>query len=143
MISALEALIVYLETFTNLTALVGDRIAPRHRYKEKWTVGESGLVVRYDGGLNRRYTPEYSGRIEFNCYGKTVADAEKVYHELVAVQRAFQDSNRAQAVLDGPKTALIYLFDLISSPTMLHDADVEMPYLMVFAELQVAETAIA
>ncbi len=141
MISALRALMTYFLADAPLVVLVETRIAARHRYRDGWARGASALTVKYNGGLNKRYTPEFYGGVQLDCYGKTIADAEKIYHALVTLQRAFQAAGR-EVVTVGDDSALITLFDLVSAPTPLHDADVDMPYLMVFGEILVAEAVI-
>ncbi len=139
MIIALESAIAYLRGNAGLSALVGDRVADKHRFGVQsgdWPVPSSAVQVRYDGGGSELYLTVQVSRLEITCYGKSRYEATKVYNALVTACRA---STKVPVQTTQGK-ALVYWMNLVSAPSVWRDADVNVDGLLVFAEICVAET---
>lgn len=138
MIDPIAAVIAYLKADSGLDALVDGRVAVKHRYGEKWPVGETGLAVRADGGDPDVYVPEQRPRLELRIYGSSTVAVIKVYLELVRLSRA---TSRERVTLDGDDAFLQWLLPG-SGFSMLYDDEVGMDMGMVFFDACVGELGI-
>lgn len=135
MIDPLETVIAFLSEDASLEALVGDRIAAKHRYAETWTVGEAALVVRVDGGNPELYVPVQRVRIETQCYAASQVEAMEIWRRLVEISREIE----RWTVETGSGTALLHFFLQSSAPSLLWNDEVGMDFALCFFEVMVGE----
>ena len=138
-IDPLATVISYLQADAGLAALVGDRVAAKHRYGEAWEKGDAGLMVRLDGGRPERYLPVHTVRLELRCYAASQVEAVGIYLALLETARATEREMVGPATDGG--TALLYWFLPASGPSLLYDPDVGMDFCLAFFEAQVGELA--
>jgi hypothetical protein len=77
-------------------------------------------------------------RIEVRCYGATRPEAMAVYLAVVAFSR----KTHREVVETSQGHALLYWFLSDSGPSLLRDPDVGMDFVLFYARLAVAETAV-
>ncbi len=144
MIDPLECVIRWLQQDAALVALVGDRIAAKHRYPERvdvsgWSRDDAGLMVRLDGGIPSLYVAIQPIRLEIRCYASSQYLASRAWQRLVELSR----ETERQAVLTSTGSALLYWFHQSSGPSMLHDGQINLDFIMSFWDALVAEQEIA
>ncbi len=139
MIDPLETVIATLLLDEPLQALVGDRIAAKHRYGVEWTAGQAGIGVHLDGGEPDLYRPRQAVRIEVRMYAGSQAQAMKIWQRLVQISRYW--SGR-QAVNTSNGAALLYALYQASGPSLLFDQELGMDFALAFFEAVVAEGAV-
>lgn len=145
MIGPLEPIIKTALADAGISAEVGTRVAPRHKFGQAtndWkiddaTLGAKGLVIRLDGGLATRDVQRHVPRYEFRCYGGTVLETLEVWQAVKAWTRAF---NR-QTVASTGGTALIYHVTPETEPSTLIDPDLDLPYQMIFVNAEIREVS--
>lgn len=149
MIDPLEVVLRYLRTDGALTALVGDRIASKHRYGDAsraqagqgapyWNAGDAGVMVRLDGGDPELYGPLQNVRLEVRCYALSARDAMKVWRRLVELSR--ECDRLSVDTSDG--AGLLHEFLQASGPSTLHDGDVGMDFVLAFFNASISEEEI-
>lgn len=135
MIDPLEVVIKYLAGDAALTELVGTRIAAKHRYGTGWTVAQTGLMVRLDGGQPDIDATLQPIRIEARCYAPSQVEATAIWRRLVEITR---DTDR-RPVLTANGGGLLYRFNQSSGPSLLYDQDVKLDFVMCFFDALVSE----
>lgn len=138
MIDYLEAIIAYLRADTDLAALVSTRIAAKHKYGDGWTLGDSGMAVRADGGEPQHYVPIQMPRLEVRMYGNGTLAVMQVYQKLAALCR---NTDRNVVALTGDD-ALVHWLLPASGLSMLFDDETGMDMGMVFMNACVGELGI-
>ena len=137
MIDCLAAFIAFLGTDADLNTQTNGRIAAKHKFgmaeDALWPTPSKALQLTYDGGG----TPDaYAGmeraRLEARCYGGSQAEANQVYHRLLAICEGFQ---RVE-VSTGEGRALLYY--LVPDTTGQHDRDPDVQVDMVRVFLKAA-----
>ncbi len=139
MIDPLEAVIAYLGADAGVQALVGERVAAKHRYGAGWTTGQTGLTVGLDGGTPDIYVPMQEVRLETRAFAGSQAEAMRTWRELVKVARR---TNR-NAVATSAGMGLIYRLNQASGPSLLYDQDLGMDVALCFFEALVSELEVA
>lgn len=142
MIDPVEALLKLARADAGLIEVVDDRIAGEHRFGKgdgEWSIDQPALTLNWDGGVTEMYVEVQTPRIEARCYGKSFAEAAKVYAPLVSFSRSL---NR-ELVETSAGRALVYYANITQSPGRLIDPDAEVPLLLCFIEAAVAETVAA
>lgn len=142
MIDPLEAVLQLALADAGLQEIVDDRIAAEQRFGSDagdWSIDEPALTINWDGGGVELYVQVQTPRLEIRCYGKSFAEAAKVYAAVVDLMRSI---NR-ELVETTRGTALVYYVNLNASPGRLIDPDVSVPCLLVFADAAVAEAIAA
>lgn len=145
MVDALEALIAWAARDQDLATLLAaapgrPQVAAKHRFGDGWEIPSSALTLRYDGGgLADLYTQRQVPRIEARCYGASQAQAAGVYAALQVLARR---TERAR-VQTAQGLALIYWWNMVSTPSLLVDPDSKIDYVLAFMEAAVAEVAVA
>ncbi len=144
-IDAVEALISWLSERTEIQAVLPDigntgeiQIADEQQFGSgvaDWPVPSRAIQLSRDGGTPQIYLESDALRVEIRCYGKTYSDAQIVYSGLVKAIRSF---NR-ETVPTEFGLALIYIFNLSTSPSRFIDPDVQVPCLLIFADAEVSE----
>lgn len=135
MIDPLETVIKWLQQDAFLAALVGTRIAAKHRYGETWKATEPGLMVRLDGGTPDLYAAVQPIRLEIRCYAPSQPQAMAVWRRLVEISRATD----RRPVLTASGGGLLYFFNQSSGPSLLYDQEVKLDFTMCFFDALVAE----
>lgn len=140
MIDPLEPVLNYLMADSELAALVGDRIAAKHRYGKNgaWDAGQPGLTVLLDGGTPDIYAPVQTVRLEARAYAISQAEAMRIWRRLVMIGR--QTTRVTAPTSQGP--ALVYWLNQASGPSMLFDAATGMDTVIGFFEAAVGESAV-
>jgi hypothetical protein len=139
-IDVLDAVRALLLADPALAALVGDRVATKHRFHAGgWEIPGKAVVVRYTGGEAETYVRWQRPRLEFRCYGESAREAGKVYNALSDLTRAAT----RRVVTTGGGDALVYYLVLTSGPSLLYDPDVDVDMVLVFAEAAVAEQSVS
>lgn len=139
MISPLGTLIAYLRSYTDLTDVVDTRIAAQHDYDNAWDRSSPGVAITYATGQPDNYSLQFQGRMEMRCYGPTPAVADDVYRLTSDAIRAVQ---RGPVTLLDNSVALLQSITWDSGPSMVWDQDVDLPFVVVYLWLMVAETAL-
>lgn len=139
MIDPVEAVIQYLLDDAPMAALVGGRVAARQQYGEGWQLPNKALQVRLDSGQPELYVEDHLVRLELRAYGESHYEASKIWLRLVAISRALA---RATTVTS-QGTALVRTLLMDTVPSMLHDPDLDVDFLLWFMTARVAETAVA
>lgn len=137
-----EAVIAFLAADAGVQALVGARVASKHRYGEQtggWKVSETGLSVRLDGGTPDIDVPVQEIRLETMAFAVSQAGAMRVWRELVRVARR---TNR-NVVNTSAGKGLIYRLNQASGPSLLFDQDLRMDVALCFFEALVSELEVA
>lgn len=144
-VDAVEALINWLSERTEIQAVLPDigntgeiKIADEQQFGsgvKDWPVPSRAIQLSRDGGTPQIYLESDALRVEIRCYGKTYSDAQIVYSGLVKAIRSF---NR-ETVPTEFGLALIYIFNLSTSPSRFIDPDVQVPCLLIFADAEVSE----
>ena len=138
MLDPLEPVLNYLLQDTELTALVGNRIAAKHRYGKGWQTSQAALTVLLDGGTPDIYVPVQVVRLEMRAFAASQADAMQIWRRLIEIAR------RTQRVT-APTTqgnALVYWMNQASGPSMVFDQDIGVDSVLCFFEAAVGESAI-
>jgi hypothetical protein len=141
-IDPIEALIKLARDDAGLRDVVDDRIAGEQRFGKgsgRWSIDEPALALGWDGGTAEMYVEVQTPRVEARCYGKSFAEAAKVYAALVEFCRPL---NR-ELVETSSGLGLVYYANITTSPGRLIDPDVDVPLLLCFIEAAVAETTAA
>lgn len=144
MIDALAAIVKSLSTRSDIIALCGNRIAPKHKYSNKsvgdaWATPSKSIEIKYDpGGTPDIYIPVQDVRLQAACYGEDEYQASRVYGSLV---NATRNSNRVTSTTSNG-TALIYWITLDGTPESDFDESVSMPYIRVYLTARVSEIAV-
>lgn len=138
MIDPLEVVIAFLQRDTDLAALVGDRIASKHRYGETWTRGDASIAVRLDGGNPNLYVPLETMRLEVRCFGASAHEAMRIWRRLVELSRG---TERVVVNVESG-AALLHALLQDSAASTLYDNDVKMDFVMVFLRAMVSEQAV-
>lgn len=140
MINALTAIMNYLETDADLTLLIADRIAAKHKYGASggWTKGAKSLVLSQRGGDPNLYSDVQQLRLDARCYGERQREASRVYNQLIAICRAFIRTT----VSTGDGLALIYELQPASGPDVQFDPDLELDFIQLFLTAAVSEVAV-
>ena len=143
MIDCPAASIAYLGPDVGLNAVIAGRGAAKHKFAlveqsvngqgATWPTPSKALQLTYDGGG----TPDaYAGmeraRLEARCYGASQAEANQVYHQLLATCEAFQRCE----VETSEGTALLYY--LVPDTSGQHDRDPDVSVDMVRVFLKAA-----
>lgn len=136
MIEPLSCVIQYLLGQGSLTALVGTRIAPQHRYGGGWDPQQASLVLQWNGGDPDLYLPVQVARLEVRAYGPTHLAASQVWMALVSASRA---AGRVPVTVGG-QTGLLYALLHSGGPMALWDAEVKLPCLYGFFSASVGES---
>jgi hypothetical protein len=136
-IDCLAAFITYLGTDADLNTQTAGRIAAKHKFgmveNSDWPTPSKALQLIYDGGG----TPDVNAgmeraRLEARCYGGSQAEANQVYHRLLAICESFQRCE----VSTGDGKALLYY--LVPDTTGQHDRDIDVSVDMVRVFLKAA-----
>ncbi len=96
-------------------------------------------MVRLDGGIPSLYVALQPIRLEIRCYASSQYLASRTWQRLVELSR---ETGR-QAVLTSTGSALLYWFHQSSGPSMLHDKQINLDFIMSFWDALVAEQEIA
>ena len=139
-IDPLEPVLNYLMADSELAALVGDRIAAKHRYGKSgaWETGQPGLTVLLDGGAPDIYAPVQAVRLEVRAYATGQAQAMRIWRRLVEIGRR---TSRVTAPTSQGR-ALVYWFYQASGPSMVFDSDTGMDTVIGFFNAAVGESAV-
>jgi hypothetical protein len=138
MIDPLEALIQTLYRDADINALVEGRIAERHKFGDGWERPSTAVQVQMDGGEPDLYVKWQRPRVEARCYAPTRPEAMALYLALVNFSR----QTHREVVETSSGKALVYWFVMDSGPSLLRDPDVGMDFVLVYARLAAAETAV-
>lgn len=140
-IDPLAAIIEYLDKDNDLTLLISDRIASRHKFGSGgWTRNASALTLRLVPGAPPELNVEMQVlQFELRCWASSALNAMKIYRRLVSITRDAQ--RKTVTTADG--NALIQYMNLVSGPSLLYDLELEIDYVLTFVEASVAETAVA
>lgn len=134
MIDPIEAVIKFFLT-TEITDVVGNRIAEKHYYGDGWAEGKSSIVVRPDGGSPSNFIRVQNQELDVRCYGDGSVEAMTVWRRLIEVTRPVDrigvDTTNGRA--------LIYDILQLSGVSLLWDTDIKMDYALVFMEANIAE----
>lgn len=139
MIDPTEAVIQYLLDDAPLAALVSGRIATRQQYGERWQLPDRALQVRMDGGQPELYVEDHIIRLECRAYGESHYEANKIWTRMVTISRALARTT----TVTSQGTALVRTLLMDTVPSMLHDPDLDVDFLLWFMTARVAETAVA
>lgn len=148
MIDGLTALIAYLGRDADLHALIGNRIAAKHKFAmdtnemgilNGWSIPSKALVLSsipgeppdLDGGTERM-------RLEVRCYGESQAEAMRIYNQLIAISTAFVRTTTEI----GAGTAVIYWFVPDGSPVFDRDPDLAIDLARGFFRASVARASV-
>ena len=141
-----KVVIKHIDNDAGITALVEDRVAPKHRYggdgDDDWALKPfpvKAITIRADGGTPDVYTPVQVMRFEARCYGANPPEAMAVYQALVALTR----STERNAVVTEDGSGLLYLFLMSSGPSMLYDTEIDVNYVLTFIDAAVHEQAVS
>lgn len=149
MIDPLEVVLQELRSDGALAALVGDRIAAKHRYGADapldvaqgapgWSGGEAGLMVRLDGGEPELYGPLQNVRLEVRCYASSQRQAMQIWRRLVEISR---NTDRVE-VDTGDGVGLLHELLQASGPSFLYDDTVGMDFVLSFFNASVGEESV-
>jgi hypothetical protein len=138
MIDPLEAAIKFLLARSSLTALVSTRIAARHRYGVSWAAEANSLVVRLDDDLPIYDYPVRESRLELRIRANDLDKAMDIWLGLLEISR----SAERVAVVTSKGNALVYSFLPDSSLSTPLDVELQMPMVMGFWRIRVAENAV-
>lgn len=138
MIDPLETIICHLKTDTKLRGLIGDRIAAKSLFGDKWTVGDSALVVQLYGGASQLEPYIHSGGIAVTAYGASVLTAMQVLYRVVEISQITE----RERVTTSQGDALLYYMNQSAAPTPLYDDTVSMDAALALFEIRVAQTAL-
>ncbi len=138
MIDPLETVIAALALDEPLAALVGNRIAAKHRYGIGWSTGDAALTVYLDGGTPDLYRGQQTVRLEMRAYAGSQVAAMQIWRRLVQISREL--SRRPVNTANGK--ALLYTMSQASGPTLLFDQDLGMDFALAFFEASVSEEAV-
>ena len=142
MINAHTAILNYAESDADLVALIGTRIAARHKFGDgtttAWPKPSKAVTLAQSGGNPDIDTPRQVLRLEARCYGERQREASRVYDALIGITRAFQRT----VVSTGDGNALIYYLVADSGPDFQFDIELELNYIQVFIRAAVAEVAV-
>ena len=144
-VDSVEALINWLSQRDEIAAVVPQlkntgeiQISDEQKFgadQDAWPVPSRAIQLSRDGGTPQIYLESDALRVELRLYGATYSDAQIVYSALVKALRSF---NR-ETVPTEFGLALIYLFNLSTSPSRFIDPDVKVPCLLLFADAEVSE----
>jgi len=138
-IDPLEAVIEYVRRDSDLSALIGERVAGRHKFGDGWALPSKAMTLRYDGGPVDLYTERQTLRLEGRFYGERQSEAAKVWGRFNDLTRTAE----RKTVQTSTGTALIYWVKPTSAPSALYDPDLRMDYLLQFFDVAVHELAVA
>lgn len=142
MIDPLETVIAWLRQDAALVALVGTRLASKHRYGDPtngWPTTQTGLMVRLDGGLPDLYAALQPIRLEVRCYAPSQVQGMAIWRRLVEISR----KTERRPVLTSTGSGLLYRLLQASGPSLLYDSDVKLDFVMCFFEALVSEAEAA
>lgn len=138
MIDPIEALLALARADAGLQDVVDDRIAGEQRFGKDpgdWSVDDPALTLNWDSGPVELYVNVQTPHVEARCFGRSFAEAAKVYKALVSFTRAL---NRETVETSSGK-GLVYYANITSSPGRLIDPDSSVPTLICFVDIAVAE----
>ena len=139
MILAAEVVIAYLLSQSELTDLVGQNIALKHRYGEvrsgTWDRSEPAITVKPDGGTPDNSVPLQEARLQVRIYAPSAYEALQVWGELLQVMRA---TNREPVAVTGGTGVLQSLIQE-TLPNVLWDDEINLDFVLVFLRALVPE----
>ena len=144
MIDALAAITKLVSLDSDIAALCGARVAPRHKFSNAtasngWKTPAKGIELQYDpGGTPDIDTAIQNVRIRAACYGEDDFQAARVHAALIQVSR---NTNRV-VITTSNGMAFVYWLLLDGSPETLYNADIAMPFVQVYLAARVAEIPI-
>lgn len=145
MIDPIAAILKLISDDTNVQAIVGDRVAGKHKFAQAgsvnaWKVDQSCIVAKDDPGtLPDIDINDHVGRVELRCYGATPAAARKVYNSLIQLIRDLTGRTTANT---SNGTALIYSIVMDASPFTTVDPDLSIDMVVGYARYRIHEYAL-
>ncbi len=138
MIDPVETVIRFLSDDATLSAMVGGRVAAKHRYGEAWQTSQASVMARLDGGPVDVYVPVQTPRFEVRCYAPSQVEAMRIWARLVELSRATER---------GPVTvsngmALLYAWLQESGPSLLYDSEVALDFVLCFFAARIGELTV-
>jgi hypothetical protein len=144
-IDPLEAVLSLAQANADIAALVGNRVAAKHKFATKaggpsaWTTPSKALVIRYDvGGQQELYIDNQCIRLAAECYGEDAQQAGRVYTAVIALFRV--DDRRVAPTSQG--NALIYWVVPDGTPLSTRNEDVQADMITVPLQACVAEAPV-
>ncbi len=145
MIDPVAAIIALLSADSDLRALVGERIAEKHKYAlpesdlERWPNPSKALTLHEAGSSDVDLdTPRQLTRLEARGYGEDAYEAKRVVRMLIEMTRRYE-----RAVIGtGDGNALIYFLLANGSPQVGFDPELELDVVVIPLRAAVAEDAV-
>jgi hypothetical protein len=113
------------------------QIAGKHKYgnePNKWKPGSLGFTVKPDPSLPNIYVKDSESRYECNIFADSEFEIDRAFQVVNAIIRDFQ---RVQV-----GTALIQRMYFETTPSLLEDPTLRVPYFMFFIHATVSEQAL-
>lgn len=136
MIDPLEVMIAYVKN--ELSHLVGDRVAAKHRFGDAWKIGEMALAIGLDGGPPDLYAPISRPRLEVRFYA---ADTTAIVGLFGALATLARSTSRVPVAITDAK-GLLQSFTRASELSLLYDDDLKIDFGMAFFDAIVSEEAV-
>lgn len=138
-IDPIEALINFMKGKDLIQSYIGEQIADEYRFGNDWERPSAALVFGDDGGDPDLYLPNQNIRVEAKAYGKTYAEAQRVFGSVVKTIRDFYNAGANPTIETEAGKALIMQLTISTQPTRFDEPDVNVPCMLFFIDLVVSE----
>lgn len=116
----IETVIAALRADSDMAAMVGTRIAVRHKFGDGWAETDNGLTLAPSGGLPHPDLEWQEIDFSVRCWGESSVAAFNVYRRFVDVARGI---TRRRVALSASLYGLLYYLAPVSGPILLTDPD--------------------